>query len=102
MQKGQVKSDSDSGLFFSSANPNRGGNVVEIASMVKLKMGRLSRQVADGCLQYWGGMGFTSETRISRLYRDCRVGSIGGGSDETMLAIICKLMGTLPKGSGGL
>ena len=70
--------------------------------MVKLKMGRLSRQVADGCLQYWGGMGFTSETRISRLYRDCRVGSIGGGSDETMLAIICKLMGTLPKGSGGL
>jgi len=54
--------------------------------------------VADGCLQFWGGMGFTNEVKISRYYRDCRIGSIGGGSDETMLAVICKLMDTLPKG----
>ena len=40
-----------------------------------------------------------NETRISRAYRDSRLGSIGGGADEIMLTIICKLMGTLPGGS---
>ena len=65
--------------------------------MIKLKSGRLVRQVGDGCLQFWGGMGFSSDTKISRFYRDLRLLSIGGGTDETMLAIICKYMGTLPK-----
>ena len=65
--------------------------------MAKLKSGRLAREVADSCLQYWGGMGYTSEVEISRLYRDVRLVSIGGGADEVMLSIICKLSGTLPK-----
>ena len=30
-----------------------------LASMAKLKAGRLAREVTDACLQYWGGMGFT-------------------------------------------
>ena len=64
--------------------------------MAKLKAGRLTREVADTCLQYWGGMGFTWETRVSRAYRDGRLASIGGGADEVMLGIICKGMGTLP------
>ncbi|MEQ1647155.1 MAG: acyl-CoA dehydrogenase family protein [Hyphomicrobiaceae bacterium] len=77
----------------------KGQDVTKLASMVKLKAGRLSREVTDSCLQYWGGMGFMNETRISRAYRDSRLGSIGGGADEIMLNIICKLMGTLPGGS---
>ncbi len=75
----------------------RGENVTRLASMAKLKAGRLSREVADSCLQYWGGMGFMWETPISRLYRDCRLASIGGGADEIMLGIICKIDGTLPE-----
>jgi citronellyl-CoA dehydrogenase len=43
-------------------------------------------------------MGFTWENPVSRLYRDVRLASIGGGADEVMLAIISKLAGTLPKG----
>ena len=50
----------------------------------------------DKCLQFWGGMGFTWENIVSRMYRDGRLGSIGGGADEIMLGIICKYMGTLP------
>ena len=73
-----------------------GQDVTPLASMVKLKSGRLTREVADKCLQYWGGMGFTWENTVSRLYRDGRLASIGGGADEVMLAILCKLMGTLP------
>lgn len=73
-----------------------GKDVTRLASMAKLKCGRLNREVADSCLQYWGGMGFTWDNPISRAYRDGRLASIGGGADEVMLSIICKLEGTLP------
>jgi citronellyl-CoA dehydrogenase len=74
-----------------------GQDVTELASMAKLKAGRLRREVSDACLQYWGGMGFTWDNPVSRAYRDGRLGSIGGGADEVMLGIICKYMGTLPR-----
>jgi citronellyl-CoA dehydrogenase len=74
-----------------------GEDVTMLASMAKLRAGRLLREVPDACLQYWGGMGFTWENPVSRLYRDGRLDSIGGGADEVMLSIICKLMGTLPR-----
>ena len=74
-----------------------GGDVTELASMAKLKSGRLRREVSDSCLQYWGGMGFTWDNPASRAYRDGRLGSIGGGADEVMLGIICKYMHILPK-----
>ncbi len=75
-----------------------GENVTMKASMAKLKAGRLSREVTDACLQYWGGMGYMWDNPISRAYRDTRLSSIGGGADEVMLGIICKLMGTMPSG----
>ncbi len=73
-----------------------GKDVTKLASMAKLKAGRLSREVADSCLQYWGGMGYTADNPIAQSYRDGRLISIGGGADEIMLGIICKLEGTLP------
>jgi citronellyl-CoA dehydrogenase len=74
-----------------------GKDVTRLASMAKLKAGRLAREVADGCLQFWGGMGYMWESKISRFFRDGRLISIGGGADEIMLGIICKLEGTLPR-----
>ena len=73
-----------------------GEDVTELASMAKLKSGRLRREVSDACLQYWGGMGYTWDNPASRAYRDGRLGSIGGGADEVMLGIICKYMGIFP------
>jgi citronellyl-CoA dehydrogenase len=74
-----------------------GQDVTRKASMAKLKSGRLVREVADSCLQYWGGMGYMWDNPVARSYRDGRLGSIGGGADEVMLGIICKLMNTLPR-----
>jgi citronellyl-CoA dehydrogenase len=74
-----------------------GKDVTRLASMAKLKCGRLSREVADSCLQYWGGMGFAADNPVSQAFRDGRLISIGGGADEVMLGIICKLEGTLPR-----
>jgi citronellyl-CoA dehydrogenase len=71
-------------------------DVTKLASMAKLKAGRLGREVTDSCLQYWGGMGYMWDNEVSRAMRDIRLVSIGGGADEIMLGIICKLMGILP------
>jgi len=71
-------------------------DVTKLASMAKLKAGRLGREVTDSCLQYWGGMGYMWDNEVSRSMRDIRLVSIGGGADEIMLGIICKMMGILP------
>jgi len=73
-----------------------GKDVLKLASMAKLKSGRLTREVADSCLQYWGGNGFMWDNPASQLFRDGRLVSIGGGADEIMLGIICKTMNILP------
>jgi citronellyl-CoA dehydrogenase len=73
-----------------------GEDVTKLASMAKLKSGRLSREVGDSCLQYWGGMGYMWDNPASQFYRDGRLGSIAGGADEIMLGIIAKLTGTFP------
>ena len=75
----------------------RGEDATQLATMAKLKAGRTVREVADGCLQFWGGMGYMMDSPISRIWRDGRLSSIGGGADEVMLQILCKFMGTFPK-----
>jgi citronellyl-CoA dehydrogenase len=75
----------------------RGRDVTRLASMAKLKSGRLTREVTDSCLQYWGGMGYTADNPLARAFRDGRLVSIGGGADEIMLGIIARLEGTLPR-----
>ncbi|MFV0385193.1 acyl-CoA dehydrogenase family protein [Paracoccus sp. (in: a-proteobacteria)] len=73
-----------------------GEDVTLLASMAKLKVGRLQREVMDSCLQYWGGLGFMWESSIARRYRDFRLTSIGGGADEVMLQVIAKSLGLAP------
>ena len=79
--------------YINGDSPQRS---LQLASMCKLKAGRLAREVTDSCLQYWGGMGFMWDNLVSRSYRDSRLASIGGGADEVMLGIICKTMDILP------
>ncbi len=75
-----------------------GTDVTQLASMCKLKCARVAREVADWCVQFWGGMGYMEETRVNRFWRDSRLGSIGGGADEVMMGIIAKTMGIVPRG----
>lgn len=75
-----------------------GEDVIELASMAKLKAGRLGREIADWCMQFQGGMGYTWDNRVSRAYRDYRLGSIGGGADEVMMMVIARKMGLMDMG----
>ena len=63
-------------LTYRAADDARcGEDVTTLASMAKLKAGRLLREVPDSCLQYWGGMGYTWENPVSR-FRDGRLDSM--------------------------
>jgi citronellyl-CoA dehydrogenase len=70
-----------------------GEDITREATVAKLQSGRLSRKVADACVQFHGGMGYAEELWVARYFRDCRLGSIGGGADEVMLRVITMLEG---------
>lgn len=72
---------------------NRGDNAVKEISMAKLFAGDLAQKVAYDCLQLHGGAGYMAEYDISRVYRDVRLLTIGGGTSEIMKEIIGKMVG---------
>jgi citronellyl-CoA dehydrogenase len=74
-----------------------GGDPTLLASYAKLKAGQLARTIPSDCLQFWGGMGYMWDNVVSRLFRDLRLTSIGGGADEVMLSIIGKRLGVMLK-----
>ena len=71
----------------------RGEDTSRYATVAKLEIGRLSREVAATCLQYHGGIGYMEETWTARFLRDMALTSIGGGADEVMLQVLTKLDG---------
>ncbi|MFQ5513943.1 MAG: acyl-CoA dehydrogenase family protein [Myxococcota bacterium] len=64
---------------------------VEI-SMAKLFTGRMARFVADHALQLHGGSGYMKDNIAGRAFVDTRLVSIGGGSDETMMHYLAKML----------
>ncbi len=65
---------------------------VKLCSMAKLLVTELCEKVATQCLQMYGGYGFMEDYPMARMYRDVRVGTIGGGSSEIMREIIAKMV----------
>ena len=65
---------------------------VKLCSMAKLLATELAEKVSTQCLQMYGGYGFMEEYPLARMYRDVRVGTIGGGSSEIMREIIAKIV----------
>ncbi len=70
-----------------------GQDVSRMATIAKLKTGRLQREVADACVQFHGGMGYAEEMWPARYFRDGRLTSIGGGADEVMLRVLAMMEG---------
>ena len=79
--------------YATAAALMRGDDPTRFATIAKLKSGRLARETADRVLQFHGGIGYMEETWTARFFRDSRLGSIGGGSDETMLGVLSRIDG---------
>jgi alkylation response protein AidB-like acyl-CoA dehydrogenase len=79
-------------MYLATARMAKGENIVKEATMLKLKTAELLNQVANDCLQFFGGYGYMSEFPISRIYRDQRVNPIYGGTSEIMKEILSKMI----------
>ena len=57
---------------------------IPTASMAKWWLSEQQCQVADECLQLFGGYGYMAEYPISRMFTDSRIQKIYGGTNEIM------------------
>ncbi|BDD09673.1 acyl-CoA dehydrogenase [Fulvitalea axinellae] len=71
-------------------NLERGENMSRECAIAKLKATELSKEVADKCLQIFGGYGYMADFEIERMFRDARVNTIIGGTSDIMKEIIGK------------
>ncbi len=69
-----------------------GDYLVKEASMAKLVCTQLSDKVTFECLQMFGGYGYMEDYPLARMWRDSRLGQIGGGTSEILCEIIAKIM----------
>ena len=53
---------------------------------------KAATDVASEALQIFGGAGYTDETRVGRIWQDCRGNQIAQGTDEIMVGLIAKLL----------
>ncbi|MCW2583706.1 MAG: acyl-CoA dehydrogenase domain protein [Klenkia sp.] len=72
---------------------NAGELTATDAAMAKWWTTELQNKTADRCLQLHGGYGYMNEYPVSKAWRDARVQSIYGGTNEIMKEIIGRSLG---------
>lgn len=78
--------------YVSTYRLNNGEYVVKEASMAKLNATKIADEVIYECLQLLGGYGYMEEYPLARMFRDSRLGPIGGGTSEILCEIIAKMI----------
>ena len=73
-------------------NLDAGEYVVKEASMSKLLSTKMADEVIYKCLQMLGGYGYMEDYPLARMFRDSRLGPIGGGTSEILKEIIAKIV----------
>ena len=71
---------------------NDGEYVVKEATISKLLSTQIADKVIYECLQFLGGYGYMEEYPLARMFRDSRLGPIGGGTSEILKEILSKIL----------
>ena len=69
---------------------DRGELSAATASMVKWWSSQIQCEIADECVQIFGGYGFMEEYPVGRQFADARVQKIYGGTNEIMKELIAR------------
>ncbi len=77
-------------VYRSAALADSGARYSKEAAMGKLYASGTAKRCADRALQIHGGSGYTKETVVERLYRDCRVTELYEGTSEIMRIVIAR------------
>lgn len=66
------------------------GDIHKLCAASVLKAADMTASVTDKAVQIHGGAGFMADTEVNRHYRNARIGSIGGGTNEIRRIIIAE------------
>jgi len=77
-------------LYRTAAAYDEGKQVTRDASCVKLFCSEALDRVVDSAVQIHGGMGYSSELKIERMYRDARINRIFEGTNEIQRLVIAR------------
>lgn len=80
-------------LVYNAARlKDRGLPFVMEAAIAKLKASQVAERLASTAVDLLGGVGFTKEFPVEKLYRDAKIGSIYEGTSNMQKATIAKLL----------
>ena len=74
------------------ANYHKGEMGPTEAAILKLMLTEMQCDIANDCLQLFGGYGYTLEYPVSRFFVDARVQTIYAGTSEIMKEVIARSM----------
>jgi alkylation response protein AidB-like acyl-CoA dehydrogenase len=80
-------------LVYNAARlKDAGADFVKEAAMAKLFASEVAERTASLAIDLFGGVGFTKEFPVEKLYRDAKIGKIYEGTSNMQLQTIAKLL----------
>ncbi|KYF93872.1 acyl-CoA dehydrogenase [Sorangium cellulosum] len=80
-------------LVYNAARLKDAGQpFVKEAAMAKLFASEVAERAASLCIEFMGGVGFTKDYPVEKLYRDAKIGKIYEGTSNMQLSTIAKLL----------
>jgi len=80
-------------FVYSVCESYRDGKVEEREiCMIKLQAASVVQRVVEQCLQWQGGYGFLEDNWMTRIFRDARMLSVGGGPSELMKDLVASYL----------
>ncbi|HEY6272258.1 MAG TPA: acyl-CoA dehydrogenase [Terriglobales bacterium] len=79
-------------VYNAARMKDAGMNFVKEAAMTKLFASQVAERVASLAVEIMGGVGFTKDYPVEKLYRDAKIGKIYEGTSNMQLQTIAKLL----------
>lgn len=77
-------------VYNAARKKDTGAPFVKEAAMAKLHASRVAEKAASKCIEFMGGMGFTTDAGIEKFFRDSKIGAIYEGTSNMQLSTIAK------------
>ena len=76
--------------YDAAARADRGSDLRTAAAMAKLHASEVSHRAVDTAVQVYGGIGYTADSPVDRMYRDQRGYELAEGTSEILRLVISR------------
>uniref|UniRef100_A0A914CEM4 Short/branched chain specific acyl-CoA dehydrogenase, mitochondrial n=1 Tax=Acrobeloides nanus TaxID=290746 RepID=A0A914CEM4_9BILA len=79
-------------VYNAARMKDNGLDFIKEAAMAKYYSSVIATKTTSRCVEWMGGVGFTKDYPIEKYYRDCKIGTIYGGTSNIQLNTVAKLV----------